>query len=71
MEASSQPPMMTPDMVILPREKKVWLRKVGEDLEEWAVCEADLMSHKPIREAWTEAVKIKRNIEQEIAMACS
>ena len=70
-EASSQSPMMTPDMVILPREKKVWLRKVGEDLEEWAVCEDNLMSHKPIREAWTEAVKIKRNIEQEIAVACS
>lgn len=29
------------------------------------------MSHKPLRAAWAEAVKIKRNIEKEIAASCS
>lgn len=40
------------------------LKKVGEELEERATCEDDLMSHKPMRQAWTEAIKIKRDIEK-------
>ena len=58
-------------IVIDPHERRIWLRKIGEELEEWVSCEDDVMSHKPIREAWAEAVKIKRTLEKEIAASCS
>lgn len=56
-------------LVVDPNEKRIWLRKVGKELEEWVSCEDEVMSHKPLRAAWAEAVKIKRN--KEIAASCS
>ncbi len=58
---------VVPDLVIGPHNKTTWLNKVGEELEEWATCDNDLMSHKPMRQAWTEAIKIKRDIEKRFA----
>lgn len=66
-ETSSKSPLVAPDLLIAPNKEMTWLNKIGEELEEWATCDNDIMSHKPTREAWTEAVKIKRNIEKEIA----
>lgn len=56
--------VVTPDQVVGPKERKVWLNKVGEELEEWVTSEDEIMSQKSMREAWTEAVKIKRLIEK-------
>ena len=70
-EVSSQPRLLTPDLVIAPNAKRTWLRKIGEELEEWVSCEDDAMSYKPIREAWAEAVKMKCHLEKEIATSCS
>ncbi len=44
---------------------------MGKELEEWVTCEEDMLSYKPIRDAWTEAVKMKRDIEQMIGTSCS
>lgn len=46
----------------VPSEKLTWLSNIGEQLEEWGACEDDVMSHKPTRRAWTEAMKIKRKM---------
>ena len=58
---------VVPDLVIGPHNKTTWLNKVGEELKEWATCDNDLMFHKPMRQAWTEAIKIKRDIEKQFA----
>jgi len=71
LETSSQFSLVTPDLGIAPNAKRVWLKKIGEKLEECVSCEDDVMSHKPIREAWAEAVKIKRTLEKEIAASYS
>ncbi|MGH9058524.1 MAG: tyrosine-type recombinase/integrase, partial [Acidimicrobiales bacterium] len=62
-------PLVTPGVVIAPNEKPIWLKRIREELEEWVTGEEDLLSHKPLREAWTEAVKIKRQIEEELAIS--
>lgn len=68
---SSQFPLVNPDFVLGPDDKRVWLNQIGEELEEWASCEGEIMSHKPTREAWTEAIKIKRSLERDIANAAT
>ena len=56
--------VVAPDQVVGPKERRVWLNKVGEELEEWVTSEDEIMSQRSMREAWTEAVKIKRLIEK-------
>ena len=56
--------VVAPDQVIGPKKRKIWLNRVGEELEGWVTSEDEIMSQKSMREAWTEAVKIKRLIEK-------
>lgn len=60
-----------PDSVVRPNEKITWLNKIGEELEEWVASQDDVMSHKGMREACAEAVKMKRDIEKDIAYAAT
>ncbi len=60
---------VVPDVVVGPNDKITWLNQVGEELEEWVAYEKDVMSHKGMREACAEAVRIKRDIEKDTLLS--
>lgn len=45
-----------------PNQNLTWLSKIGKQLQGWGTCDNDIMSHKPTRQAWTEAVIMRREI---------